>query len=366
MAAIPAAGRLGYGWRQSGRNALDRRTFCRAILLSFALLAARGSHAADRVSVGTVGNNSDAAFFIADKKGYFKAEGLEIGFEPFDGAARMIVPLSKGDLDVAGGAASAGLYNAAATGIGIKIVADRSRTDKNFNFESLMVRKELVDGGRFKSYADLKGKKVAILVPGGSPISTLNEAAKKGGVAYAEIEKVYMPFPQQVTAFVNGGIDAAIMIEPFAGLSAKTGAAMRFASTENFYPRHQIGMIFYAEKFVRERRNVGMRFMKAYVRALRDYADAVQEGRFTEDAKGKEVVGILSTALKLTPEQIREAETQAVDPDGHVNEASLRNDLAFFKSVGEVTSRDVTLDQLLDNSFVDAAVKELGPYKAAR
>jgi NitT/TauT family transport system substrate-binding protein len=278
----------------------------------------------------------------------------------------MIVPLSTGALDVGGGAASAGLYNAAATGIAIKIVADRSRTDKNFNFQSLMVRKELVDSGRFQSYADLKGKKVAILVPGGSPISTLNEAAKKGGVAYADIDKVYMAFPQQVTAFVNGGIDAAIMIEPFATLSAKTGAAVRFASTEEFYPRDQIGMIFYSEKFGRERRDAGMRFMKAYVRGLRDYCDAVVDGRFTEDDKGKQIVGILAAALKLTPAQIREAETQAVDPDGHVNEATLRNDLEFFKSVGEVTSREVTLDQLLDNSFVEAAVKGLGPYKPAR
>src|SRR5579863_1333363 len=96
-----------------------------------------------------------------------------------------------------------------------------------------------------------------------------------------------------------------------------------------------------------------------------DYFGAVVEGHFTEDAKGNEVVGILAAALKLTPAQIREAETQAVDPDGHVNEASLRNDLAFFKSVGEVTSREVTLDQLLDNSFVDAAVAALGPYKPA-
>jgi NitT/TauT family transport system substrate-binding protein len=337
-------------------------TVCAVLLL----VAAAGARAADRVSVGTVGNNSDAALFIADTRGYFKQEGLDIAFTPFDGAARMIVPLSTGALDVGGGAASAGLYNAAATGIAIKIVADRSRTDKNFNFQSLMVRKELVDSGKFKSYADLKGKKVAILVPGGSPLSTLNEAAKKGGVAYGEIDKVFMAFPQQVVAFVNGGIDAAIMIEPFATLSLKTGAAVRFASTEEFYPRDQIGMIFYAERFGRERRETGMRFMKAYVRALRDYCDVVVEGRFTTDAKGNDIVRILASALKLTPEQIREAETQAVDPDGHVNEASLRNDLDFFKAAGEVTSREVTLDQLLDNSFVEAAVKALGPYKPQR
>jgi NitT/TauT family transport system substrate-binding protein len=338
-------------------------TVCAVFLL---IAGAWSARAADRVSVGTVGTNSDAAFYIADAKGYFKQAGLDVSLTQFDGAARMIVPLSKGDLDVAGGAAFAGLYNAAATGIAIKIVADRSRTDRNFNFQSLMVRKELVESGKFKSYADLKGKKVAIPLPGGSPMSTVNEAAKKGGLSFADIDKVYLPFPQQVAAFANGGIDASIMVEPFASLVVKNGSALRFASTEDFYPQDQIGMVFYAEKFARERREIGMRFMTAYVRAIRAYCDAVVDGRFTKDAKGDEIVRILAAALKLAPEQVRAAETQAINPDGRVNEASLRKDLDFFKAQGEVTSREVTLDQLLNNSFVEAAVKALGPYKPAR
>jgi len=58
---------------------------------------------------------------------------------------------------------------------------------------------------------------------------------------------------------------------------------------------------------------------------------------------------------------------QAVDPDGRVNVASLEKDLDYFKTVsGEVTDKNVTVEQLLDMSFVDAAVKELGPYKPAK
>lgn len=293
--------------------------------------------AAEKVRVGTVGNSSDAGFFIADAKGYFKDEELDVSFVPFDGAAQMIAPLGTGDLDIGGGAASAGLYNAAARNIAIKVVADRSRTEAGYLFQTLMIRKALVDGGRFKTYADLKGLKIALVAPGASPMSTLNEAAKKGGIAYADIDKVFLAFPQQVAAFGNGAIDGSIMIEPFATALVDSNAAVRFSSTEDFYPSDQIGMVFYSERFLREHHDTGLRFMRAYVHALRDYHDAVVSGRFS-GGKGDEIAGILAKYLGVEKARIRATYTQAIDPDGRPNVASLRKDLEFFKAQGDVTA----------------------------
>jgi NitT/TauT family transport system substrate-binding protein len=70
---------------------------------------------------------SDGAFFIADERGYFRDVGLEIGFETFQSGAAMIAPLSAGQLDVAGGALSAGLYNAIARGVPLRAVARLGR-----------------------------------------------------------------------------------------------------------------------------------------------------------------------------------------------------------------------------------------------
>ena len=50
------------------------------------------------------------------------------------------------------------------------------------------------------------------------------------------------------------------------------------------------------------------------------------------------------------------------DPNGWVNVDTLKKDWEFFKSEGQVKG-DVTVEQVLDKSFVDAALKELGPYK---
>ena len=44
------------------------------------------------VHVGIADASSDVVFFIADKKGYFRAEGIDAKFIPFDSGAKMVAP----------------------------------------------------------------------------------------------------------------------------------------------------------------------------------------------------------------------------------------------------------------------------------
>ena len=69
--------------------------------------------------------------------------------------------------------------------------------------------------------------------------------------------------------------------------------------------------------------------------------------------------------LNLSPASIRNAFPHAVDPDGRVNLDAMRRELAFFKEKGLVQSQTIKVEDLVDMRFVEAAVKELGPYKRA-
>ena len=51
-----------------------------------------------------------------------------------------------------------------------------------------------------------------------------------------------------------------------------------------------------------------------------------------------------------------------MNPDGKVNVESLAQDLAFYREQGLIQG-EVRLEQLVDHSFVEAALRELGPYK---
>jgi NitT/TauT family transport system substrate-binding protein len=319
--------------------------------------------AADKVNVGVVGNSGDVGFYVAQERGYFAAENLDVTFNVFDSAAKMIAPLGTGELDVGSGAASAGLYNAATRKIEIRAVADRGRTAPGYQYQTLMIRKDLVESGRVKDYKDLKGLKFAVAAPGVTALSVTNEAMKKGGHTFADADVVALGFPQQVGAFAGKSIDASMMVEPFATKLVSDGIAVRWKSTEDFYPNDQISMIFYGEKFAREKPDVAKRFMKAYVRGARDYNDALESGQWKKDPKADEIIAILSKNLGMKPELLRDIYPHACDPDGKLDLASMRKDLAFFQEQGLVTNKDQKIESILETSFVEAAVKELGPYK---
>ena len=335
-----------------------------AALCAFAVVMIATAHAAEPVTVrvGIAQASSDVGLYIAQKKGYFKAEGLDVTFIPFDSGARMVAPLGAGQLDVGAGSPSAGLYNAVARGINIKIVADKGSTPPGYGFQPLLVRKDLVDSGRYKSLKDLKGMKIAGSAPGSASTSTLNEALKKAGLKYTDVERVFMGFPQHVVALQNKAVDAALTTEPSATRAVQSGAAVRVMGDDRIYPNHQLAVVLYSAAFIKDNPDAGKRFMRAYLRAARYYNDALKGGKIAGPA-ADDVVAILTEYTNIKdPKVYRTITPQGTNPDGHLNVDSLKADLAFFKAEGQVKGQ-VTVDQVVDTSFVEAALKELGPYK---
>ena len=333
-----------------------------ALALSATSLLAQ---AADPVAlrVGVTSASSDVAFFIADKKGYFKDENLSVTFTAFDSAAKMVAPLGAGHLDIGGGSPSAGLYNAVERGIDIKIVADKGSTPPGYGFQPLLVRKDLVDSGRYKTLKDLKGMKIAGSAPGSASTSTLNEALKSVGLKTSDVERVFMAFPQHVLALQNKAVDAAMTTEPSATKAVQSGAAVRIMGDDVMYPNHQLAVVLYSGNFIKANPDAAKRFMRAYLRAARDYNDGLKDGKIA-GPNANEVVAILTEYTNIKDAAVyRSITPQGTNPDGKVHEPSLKNDLQFFKDEGQVTGK-VTLEQVLDTSFVEAALKELGPYKA--
>src|SRR5437763_12756621 len=112
-----------------GRSGFIRRAaICGALAATLLLGLSFGQFARAQVETVTVGITNaatDAGFFIADKKGYFRAEGIEIKTTAFASAAGMIAPLGRAQLDVGGGTVAAGLYNAVEHGIQLRVVADK-------------------------------------------------------------------------------------------------------------------------------------------------------------------------------------------------------------------------------------------------
>src|SRR5262245_21623043 len=100
--------------------------------LARALPAAGPAPPPDQVAAGTGGSASDAPFYIAQEKGFFKQEGLEVDLIVLDSGAKVIAPLGTGEIDVGSGALSVGFWNALVRGVKFRIVADRGHTEKGY------------------------------------------------------------------------------------------------------------------------------------------------------------------------------------------------------------------------------------------
>jgi NitT/TauT family transport system substrate-binding protein len=127
-----------------------------ALASSAALFPSIARAATDAVIVSLGGTISDAPLFIAAEKGFYKEFGIEPqSIEMFSGA-QMVPSLGTGQLEVGAGAPSAGLYNAVANGIKVRIVADKGSTPPGYGYAPILVRKALVDAGKVKSFGDFR------------------------------------------------------------------------------------------------------------------------------------------------------------------------------------------------------------------
>jgi len=316
-----------------------------------------------QVGIGITNTATDVGFFIADKKGYFRDAGIAITVTPFASAARMIAPLGTGQLDVGGGTVAAGLYNAVERGIRIRIVADKGSVADGYEYSTLLVRKDLADSGRFKTLADLKGLTIATAAPGSGSESSLNEALKKGGLKFTDVNVVYMGFPEMLAAYRNKGIDAGISNEPTITRTIREGYAVR-ASPHTIYPGQQTAVVLFSEAFAK-RRELALKFMNAYLRAVRDYNSALKDGHLA-GPNAADIISILTAYTEIkNPETYATMTAFAVNPDGEVNTVTLQNDLDFYKQRALVGGK-VSVDQVIDHSFAEAAVRALGAYEQKR
>jgi NitT/TauT family transport system substrate-binding protein len=337
-------------------------TRTRNILLgALMILPAAASQAQTTVNIGINNVVSDGLFFIAEKKGYFKEQGIVPNYIVFDGGPKMIAPLGAGQIDVGAGASSAGIFNAVARGINIKVVADKGSTPPGYDYIPILVRKALVDSGKVKSFKDFKGLKVAESAQGGSAGSKLNEALKKAGLSYKDVEHVYMGYPQHVPALINGSVDAAVTTEPSATQAIESGHAVKF-SDDSIYPNQEVAVVVYSGDFIKKKQEVAKKFMIAYVKAVRFYNDAMKNGKLAGPTSDEVVDIMIKSSIVKDPKVYRNTTPNGVHPDGKVNAEGLKKDYDFYKEQGYLEGKS-SVEQVVDNSYVENALKVLGPYQ---
>ena len=307
-----------------------------------------------KIKVGAVSALSDAGIYIANERGYFKDENIEIEIINFKAGPQIIPALATDQTQVSGLSVSPAMFNAYQRGLSMKIVADKGQVSKGFGWAALSIRADLAD--KVKDYKDLKGLTIAVPAKGVSTFTQLGKALELGHLAVTDVNIVELGFPDMVAALTNKRIDAAMLIEPFIALAVEKKIAVRWKGVEDFYPfRAQNGVLLYSERFSKESPEAAKRWMVAYLRGVRTYLGLLA----TPDGH-KEIAQVLMKYTQVKdPSLYDKMAPIGLDPNGRVEEASIQADQDWYIKLGLQPQR-VDLDKIIDNSYVDAAAAELG------
>ncbi len=331
------------------------------VICVFILLFTGQTNAEDLldVPIGISPVMSSAAMFIATERGYFREQGINPVINPFKASGAKMVPfLATGQLFVGGGNISAGMYNAIAADIPIKIVSDKGTVSPGHGYLALVVRKDHVDSGRYKSFKDLKGMTMAVTAKGVSQEIVTEHYLKSVGLSLEDIKLRYLAYSDINIALANKSIDASIQIEPFVAAAVEKGIAVRVAGDDEIYPNQQSAAIMYSPVFMEKYPEKAKAFMVAYVKGLRDYNDAFEKGKGKDD-----VIRILTKYTRIKDKKVYEKVVPVgLNPDGMVNVDSLKADAKWYYEKGYLKKLP-DIDTIVDLSYARHAVKVLGPYR---
>jgi NitT/TauT family transport system substrate-binding protein len=145
---------------------------------------------------------------IAERKGFFKAQGLDVEINDFGGGAKSLQALVGGSVDVVTGAYEHTI-RMQAKGQDIRAVLELGR----FPAIVIAVRKTLAD--KVKSAADFKGLKIGVTAPGSSTYLTAVYAMSKAGLKAADASFIGIGGGASAVAAVkNGQVDALSHLDP--------------------------------------------------------------------------------------------------------------------------------------------------------
>lgn len=332
------------------------------IVFTFSLIACNTSTGKTDNSLATVkvafdNAPSEAGIILGDKLGYFEKQGIKIQYVKFNSGSDELSSIAANQVDVSRGIINAGLFNAVNQGINIKLVADGGHNIAGKGYFQIALKKGL--GSKYKEYKDMKGMRIAIASVGSINELFVQKALEKGGLTKKDVTFVVVDsFPDMLTAVANGNADACMQIEPLITQGISQGILEWWKDPDEYAQDEEISVLMYSPNFVKKA-SLGDKFMVAYLQGVRAYNDALVTGDIDRD----KIVDILTKNTFVDKAEIfLQMKPPGLDPNGYVLKSGVIADQNWYMKQGLVKTA-ANVDTLVDNSYVEKALKTLGEYK---
>jgi NitT/TauT family transport system substrate-binding protein len=215
---------------------------------------------------------------VAERKGYFKDEGLEVEIPDFAGGAKALQALVGGSADMVSGAYEHTI-NMAAKKQPIKAVVLQAK------YSSIVLLLPKDKAAKYKSAKDLKGLKIGVTAPGSSTNMFVNNLLAKDGLKPTDVSIVGVGTGSGAFAAMDKGeIDAISNLDPVITQLESTGKFVAVADSRTekgmkdiYGGDYHASVIYITDEYIKKYPNTVQAVVNAMVRADKWIAKATPQ-----------------------------------------------------------------------------------------
>ena len=327
-----------------------------AFAMGVAIALGAGAQAPEKKKI-TIAVGGKSLFYylpltVAERKGYFKDEGLEVEIPDFAGGAKALQALVGGSADMVSGAYEHTI-NMAAKKQPITAVVLQAK------YSSIVLVLPKDKAAKYKGPKDLKGLKVGVTAPGSSTNMFVNNLLAKGGLKPTDVSIVGVGAGAgAVAAMEKGEIDALSNLDPVVTQLESTGKFVAVADSRTekgmndiYGGAYMASVIYVNTDYVKKNPNTVQAVVNAMVRADKWIAKATPQ----------EIVDLMPAEYKAgNPSLYKEGLLKNMIGYSENGEMTLKAAENVYKVLKQfepsvMNAGKMDLNATFDNSFVQKA-----------
>lgn len=274
-----------------------------ALAAMFALLCSAGATAQTTpvIHLGLAPFEGQADPYYAQDLGLFKAAGLNIDIQPYNGGAAIVSAIAGGSLQIGGGTP---LPLAQARGRGIKIVLIAPGYIYDYKAPSPIDALAVAVNSPLRNAKDLNGKTIAVTALRGLDEIAVDAWMDKNGGDSSSVKFTEIPLNAMADAVAAGRVDAAQIGDPALSAAIDAGKVRILAKSYDAIANRLFGAVWFASED----------WAKQNPEVVRKFAAAINQAAAWATKNPVAAAGVLRKYLKVNYARAHDYHARTLDP----------------------------------------------------